>query len=98
MREIAASEFKAKCLAILDNVDADGIVITKHGKPVARLVPIRPATSGHLIGALEGKVIVDPNDDLLSTGIRWQAEDGIIDGIPSTTRAQSSHSYPDLRC
>lgn len=40
--EISASEFKAKCLQILDDV-ADhhtGIVVTKHGKPVARLMPI----------------------------------------------------------
>ena len=40
--EISASKFKAKCLQILDDV-ADhrtSIVVTKHGKPVARLVPI----------------------------------------------------------
>ncbi len=79
MREIKASEFKAQCLAILDNVDADGIIITKRGKPVARLVPISPPTSAHLIGILKGKgkVRIDPKDDLLSTGIRWNVEYGV---------------------
>ena len=40
---IAASEFKAKCLRLLDEV-AEGatLVVTKHGKPVARVVPVAP--------------------------------------------------------
>ena len=78
MKEITASEFKAKCLALLDSVDAEGIIITKRGKPVARLVPVEPRTSAHLIGALKGQLRVDPNDNLFSTGIRWNAEDGIL--------------------
>jgi prevent-host-death family protein len=82
MKEIAASEFKAKCLSILDDVDPEGIIITKRGKPVAKLLPAKPRTSGHLIGILKGRVRVDPDDDLFSTGIRWQAEDGLIDGKP----------------
>lgn len=38
---ITATEFKAKCLALLDEVQAKGaeLVISKHGRPVARLVP-----------------------------------------------------------
>ena len=41
VREIAAGEFKAKCLQLMDEVQRDGIelVITKRGKPVAKLVP-----------------------------------------------------------
>jgi len=78
MKEISASEFKAKCLALLDDVGDEGIVITKRGKPVAKLVPIKPPTSAHLIGALKGELRVDPDDDLFSTGIRWNAEDGIL--------------------
>jgi len=41
MKEIQASEFKAKCLAILDEVARQGepITILKRGKPVAQLVP-----------------------------------------------------------
>jgi prevent-host-death family protein len=43
-RHIKASEFKAKCLALMDEVARTGIavIITKNGKPVAELVPHRP--------------------------------------------------------
>jgi prevent-host-death family protein len=42
-RTIPAAQFKAKCLTLLDEVAATGqpIVVTKHGKPVAQVVPIR---------------------------------------------------------
>ena len=41
MKTIKASEFKAKCLKLMDEVAATGepLLITKHGKPVAKLVP-----------------------------------------------------------
>ena len=43
IRTITASEFRAKCLALMDEVAETGveIVITKRGKPVARLIPLR---------------------------------------------------------
>jgi len=71
METMGATEFKQKCLAVLDRVDADGIVITKHGKPVARLMPVE-AGSRELIGSLSGKIRV--RGDLLTTGLRWHAE------------------------
>ena len=37
---ISASKFKEQCLALLDRVGPDGIVITKHGRPEAKLVPV----------------------------------------------------------
>ncbi|MBI2339923.1 MAG: type II toxin-antitoxin system Phd/YefM family antitoxin [Deltaproteobacteria bacterium] len=40
MKKIAAAKFKEQCLSILNHVDPEGIVITKHGKPVAKLVPV----------------------------------------------------------
>ncbi|HZY73634.1 MAG TPA: type II toxin-antitoxin system Phd/YefM family antitoxin [Edaphobacter sp.] len=42
MKTIAAGVFKAKCLAVMDEVQAkrEAVVITKRGKPVARLVPM----------------------------------------------------------
>ncbi len=41
MKQIAAGQFKAQCLAIMDRVSKTGepVVITKHGKPVVKLVP-----------------------------------------------------------
>lgn len=54
-RTINASEFKTHCLRVLDDVQATRteIVITKRGKPVARLGPIGPAR-GSLRGAWKG--------------------------------------------
>ena len=44
---MSASEFKAKCLAVLDRVRSTGhgVVITKHGKPAAEVVPLRETRS-----------------------------------------------------
>jgi prevent-host-death family protein len=71
MKEIPAAKFKEQCLAILDEVDEEGIVITKRGKPVAKLVSIR-ADSAELIGALKDKLRI--KGDILSTDARWHAE------------------------
>ena len=45
-RTIKASEFKAKCLKLMDEVAESGeeIIITKNGRPVAKLTPYKPAT------------------------------------------------------
>jgi prevent-host-death family protein len=58
-RSINASEFKARCLRVLDDVHETRreVVITKRGKPVARLSPIGPAR-GSLRGAWKGMVKV----------------------------------------
>jgi prevent-host-death family protein len=71
MKQIAAAKFKEQCLAILDRVEPEGIIITKHGKPVAKLVPLH-SDSAHLIGSLKGKVTI--KGDILSTGVKWNAE------------------------
>ena len=51
-RRISATQFKAKCLALLDDVAETGetLVVTKHGKPVARVSPVEPAPS--LVGSV----------------------------------------------
>jgi prevent-host-death family protein len=58
---IAAGEFKSKCLKLLDQVSAERqtLVITKHGRPVAQLVPMPPAVDpfGYLRGS--GTIIGD---------------------------------------
>ena len=71
MREIAAAKFKAQCLALLEEVDPDGIIITKRGKPVAKLIPIG-TDSASLIGSLRGKLKI--KGDIMSTGVPWRAE------------------------
>jgi prevent-host-death family protein len=66
-----ASKFKEQCLSLLDHLDPEGIVITKHGKPIARLVPIA-SDCAELIGCMKGKLKI--TGDVFSTGIRWDAE------------------------
>ena len=58
-RTIPAGEFKAKCLKLMDEIAAEGgeIVITKRGKPFARLVPpAEPETFRSFIGSMKGTV------------------------------------------
>lgn len=71
MREIPAAKFKEQCLALLERVDPDGIVITKRGKPIAKLIPLG-TDSASLIGSLRGKLKI--KGDIMSTGSRWNAE------------------------
>ena len=58
MSTIQASEFKAKCLGLMDEVARTGktIVITKNGKPVAELRPHRPPRAKSPIGLHKGSV------------------------------------------
>ena len=71
MREISASKFKEQCLSLLDHLDPDGIVVTKHGKPVARVMPA-DSSCAPLIGSMQGKV--KASGDVFSTGAGWNAE------------------------
>jgi len=71
MKQIPAAKFKEQCLSILDRVGEDGIIITKRGKPVAKLLPIR-AESAELLGKLKGRIKVKGN--ILSTGVKWNAQ------------------------
>ncbi len=79
MKTINAAEFKAKCLAILDEVDRTGepITILKRGKPVARLVPPVPREAVYpqttLLGS--GKIIGDILEPPLPVD-SWDAERG----------------------
>ena len=71
MKTIGAAKFKAQCLALLDKLSPEGIVITKHGKPVARVLPY-PQRPEAMIGALRNKITV--RGDIYSTGASWDAE------------------------
>ena len=71
MRRIGAAKFKAQCLALLDHLTPEGLVITKHGKPVARVIPY-PRPSADLIGSMQEKIEI--HGDILSTGTAWDAD------------------------
>jgi len=65
-RTIAAGRFKARCLALLDEVAAthQEIVVTKRGRPVARLVPVEGSTPPSLAGSvLAQEDLVSPIDE-----------------------------------
>ena len=80
VRTMKASEFKAKCLRLMDEVAETGeeIHITKRGRAVAKLSPLvrRPKT---LFGMGRGrmKILGDLDEPL---GIVWEAEQGLLDG------------------
>ncbi len=71
MKRIEAAKFKEQCLSLIDRVDREGIVVTKRGRPVAKLIPLG-ADSASLIGSLKDKLKI--KGDLLATGVRWDAE------------------------
>ena len=57
MKEIGAAKFKEQCLALLDQLDAEGLIVTKRGKPVARVIPYG-VEDGELIGSMRQKIKV----------------------------------------
>lgn len=69
---MGAGEFKAKCLQLLDEVAEThkGIVVTKRGKPVARVVAVTPRTGKPLRGS-----VLAQTDLVAPIGDRWFAND-----------------------
>lgn len=72
--KVAAAKFKSQCLALMDEVarKRKEVVITKRGRPVARLVPVE-AEVGALFGSMRGTGRV-VGDIVAPTGERWHAE------------------------
>jgi antitoxin (DNA-binding transcriptional repressor) of toxin-antitoxin stability system len=71
MIEMNASKFKEQCLSLLDHLGPEGIVITKHGKPIARLIP-EGSGCASLIGSMKGKIRI--KGDIECTGAEWNAQ------------------------
>lgn len=83
---ISAAQFKTKCLKLIDEVAATRkpLIITKRGKPLAKLVPIEDETPASLFGYMKGTVqilgdIVDVPHDA------WAAETGEEDHLYTAT-------------
>ena len=68
MRTISISDFKVKCLSLIENLPVEGIIITKRGKKVAVLYPYVSADRVSY-GLLKRKLKV--LGDIESTGISW---------------------------
>ena len=74
--KISAGQFKAKCLKLMDDVQKNHkeIIITKYGKPVAKLTPVEEEVPKPLFGFLKGSVIVT-GDIVKPTGEKWNADE-----------------------
>jgi prevent-host-death family protein len=69
--QVAAGEFKARCLGIMDDVQRThrAVTITKRGKPVAKLVPVDDIVEP-IFGSLKGHVQI--NGDIVGPmGEQW---------------------------
>ncbi len=75
VRTIKASEFKAKCLALMDEVQRTGepVLVTKNGRPVAELRPHRPAVRRG-IGMLKDKIRIT-GDIISPIDVKWEADE-----------------------
>ena len=71
MKRLNVSDFRKDCLSLLDELPAEGVLITKRGLPIARLTSVRKNNAG-LIGKLAG--ILEINGDVMSAGERWDAQ------------------------
>jgi prevent-host-death family protein len=76
MRKVPATEFKAKCLELMDRVAErrESFLITKRGKPVAKMGPVDRAPKDSIFGWLRGKAWI--KGDILSPVVppeAWEA-------------------------
>ena len=73
--KVGAGVFKAKCLSILNEVEKRHLqfIITKHGKPMAKLVPIDDKKSS-LFGCMKNSVVIRL-DIVAGTGEKWDADE-----------------------
>ena len=74
-RTIMASRFKAECLAILDQVERMriSVTVTKHGRPIARVVPLDVEDAGRpTMGSV--RLVAEEDEAYYGTGESWDAE------------------------
>ena len=88
--KIPAATFKAECLKLMDDVarTRKPIVITKHGKPVAQLVPMAPQAES-LFGFMK-HTVVTTGDIVSPTGGAWSAVNGDEDHLVSIPSGKSN--------
>jgi len=75
-RSISAADFKAKCLALLDEVAdrKETLVVTKRGKPVARVIPVEEPRS--LIGSVTFHI---SDEELVNWSADWEDDRDPLD-------------------
>lgn len=78
MQEILISEFKAKCIAILKRVQMtrEPVLITRRGKPIARIEPIPQGDLARKLGTLRGRMSIHGDIVTESAGDEWEVLHG----------------------
>ena len=71
MKTIDVADFKEQCLRLLDELGSEVLIITRNGKPVAKVTPL-DGRWAELIGSLRDQLEI--KGDIFSTGIRWDAD------------------------
>ena len=71
---MTATEFKAKCLNIFEHLEPGGIVVTKRGRAVAKVLPMNGGANDRLIGSMKGRIEI--KGDIMGTGLNWNVESG----------------------
>ena len=71
--EITITQFKAKCLGIVEQVQREKarVVISRHGRPAAELIPISEGSKKPLFGRATSETKI--SGDLMTTGEAWDA-------------------------
>lgn len=77
MDNISASQLREKGVSILKSVGPEGVIVTKRGRPIARLLPYHNDCRD-LIGIMKGRIKI--KGDILSTRLRWNADRENLDG------------------
>ena len=72
MNRVGVTEFKAKCLRMIEEVrkTKSPLTITRRGRPVVTIVPVRDGGAG---AVLEGTILYQA-EDIFSTGEEWEAD------------------------
>jgi antitoxin (DNA-binding transcriptional repressor) of toxin-antitoxin stability system len=71
-RSIDLADFKLRCLEVLEHLVAPGLIVTKEGRPLARITPVTAVNNEPLIGSMKGQIAI--HGDVFSTGIEWDAQ------------------------
>ncbi len=73
---IDLADFKVRCLEILESLVAPGVILTKEGRPIAKITPlptVNPSGNNEaLIGSMKDEITI--HGDLFSTGLQWDAQ------------------------
>jgi antitoxin (DNA-binding transcriptional repressor) of toxin-antitoxin stability system len=49
MKDLSVTEFRRQCLSLLEDLPEEGVLITKHGHPIARITPVRSSHKGERV-------------------------------------------------